>query len=155
MSDGFFLSSVSFAGLSASTQAEILSCLASLSSPTRAAVVASAGSDEEDGPADLSENQARKLVEGCSQKTITAIRVIANAPLSGFRMRDVGEALGIDLEKSDIRGVWSAITRRTRNVLGDPDADLIWWDKLADEWVGWVSPTTHRSLRKVMAKRKA
>jgi len=153
MTDGIFLSSASFGTFSPSTQAEILNFLRSAPgvAPTVSAVVVD---DCDDGPADLSENQVRRFLERCSGKTIAALQVIADSPATGFRMKDVGKALGVDLAERDIRGVWSGLTRRTRTVLDNPKVYLIGWDQLADEWVGWVSPATHRALRKVLAKRK-
>jgi len=108
--------------------------------------------DEEDGPADFSPAQARRLIEGTGERTRTALRAIAESN-GRFMMSQIRDALG-DSEYEKLRAVWAALTRRTRTVLGDPEAELIRWigygvyhggDYVDHE--GYVSQTTWRSLR--------
>jgi hypothetical protein len=105
------------------------------------------GDDEE--PADLSTAQAKKFLDRVSDKVRSTIRVIAEADDSGFEMAAVRKALRLG-EEEDLRGVWGGITKRTRTVLGDEEAYLIWWNELDTDWVGRVSSMTHRSFRKVL-----
>jgi hypothetical protein len=106
--------------------------------------------DETEEPADLSVAQARKFLERVSDKVRTTVRVIADASPSGFDMTAVMTALDVD-DASELRGVWGGITKRTRTVLGDSTASLIWWtEKESGGWVGRVSVMTHRSLQKAL-----
>lgn len=99
---------------------------------------------------DLSPAQARKLVNNVSDRLRTTFKVIAEAPEAGFTASDVAQALG-DEDEGTLRGVWSGITRRLRTILDDEDAYLFQWEENESRatWNGMVSPTTHRSLRKV------
>jgi hypothetical protein len=144
MTDYIVLSTDAIAGFSKATRAEIAAHVTDAVA-TAGAVVAA---DDGEGPADLSVAQARRFLERCSEKTQAALRVIAKAPVDGFKLSAVAAALKED-SPGKLRGVWSGLTKRVRTVLGDPAADLIWWDELGDDWTGYVSPTTHRSLCKV------
>jgi hypothetical protein len=106
--------------------------------------------EEVGGPAELSVAQARTFLDRVSDKVRTAVRVMAEGDTPSFAMANIMAALDID-EPGALRGVWSGITKRVRTVLGDPDAYLIWWDEQPSGWVGRVSPTTHRALRKVLS----
>lgn len=105
--------------------------------------------DDDAEPADLSPAQAKKFLDRVSDKVRTTIRTLAEADASGFEMAAVRKALGLG-EDEDLRGVWGGITKRTRTVLGDDEAYLIWWNEVDNDWVGRVSPMTHRSFRKVL-----
>lgn len=107
--------------------------------------------DEEWELPDLSPAQARKLVNNVSDRLRTTFKVIAEAPETGFIVKDIAQALG-DEDEGTLRGIWSGITRRLRSVLDDEDAYLFQWeeDESGTTWKGMVSPTTHRSLRKAL-----
>ena len=105
--------------------------------------------DEDGEPADLSAAQAKKFLDRVSDKVRATVRVIAEAEPSGFEMKAVRKALGLGPE-DDLRGVWGGMTKRTRTVLGDEEAYLIWWNETDEDWIGRVSPMTHRSFRKVL-----
>jgi hypothetical protein len=149
MSDtSIIISATAFRSFSQATKAEILGRLGVYEPQS----LPSSG-DAENGPADLSTAQARKLISGTGERTTIALRAIArNGPR--FRSTHVAEALG-DTDLGTLRGVWAAITRRTRTVLSDPQADLIWWEEegISDdkgEYVdheGRISAMTFRSLR--------
>jgi len=70
-------------------------------------------------------------------------------------MKDVIDATSGADDYMGMRGVWSALTRRTRNILNDSDADLIWWvgEQIIDadgnyvDHVGEVAALTHESLK--------
>lgn len=105
--------------------------------------------DDGEGPADLSVAQAKLFLDRVSDKVRAAIRVIAESDASAFTMADIMAALGAE-DAGSLRGVWGGITKRVRTVVGETEAYLIWWTELETGWVGRVSPTTHRSLRKVL-----
>ena len=137
--------------LSASTRNELVTFL--LRTSTTHAEPASeplANDDEVDGPIDLSVAQARNVINGCSERPKRALRFVAEQPEPEVLMSALEEHVGRD-NTGGLRGVYGAITRRTRNVMGDPNADLIWWDDegLSEgEMRGVVSQMTHLSLRK-------
>jgi hypothetical protein len=99
--------------------------------------------------------QARKFVEGCGDKTRTAVRTIAENSSRFFALAAVAKALKVGPE--DLAGVWAGITKRTRTVLGDREAKLIAWgdeeyenEKYVNQPAS-ISETTYRSLRKVFS----
>lgn len=124
--------------------------LSDLSATEEEAAVAVEPVEEWELP-DLSAAQARKLVTNVSDRVRATFRFVAEAPESGFTTREVAKVLG-DHDPRALRGVWAGITRRLRSVLDDEDARLFQWDEVESEetWRGRVSPTTHRSLRKVL-----
>ena len=147
MSSGILLSFTALAGFSSSTREELLAYVSSQANLDEK--VAPETASEEEDPADLSYAQVKKFLERCSEKTTEALKVIAKADPSGFTMEAVAEALNVDLDEGDLRGVWGGLTKRVRTVLGDPQALLIWWTPYGDDqWRGRVSAMTHRSLRK-------
>jgi hypothetical protein len=146
MSDFIILSTDAIAGFTEATRAEIATYVTSAIMDASAAPAAPM--DEAEGPADLSTAQAKKFLERCSEKTQTALRFIAKAPVEGFKLSKIAAAMGED-NPGSLRGVWGGLTKRVRTVLGDPNADFIWWDELGEDWTGNVSEMTHRSLRKV------
>lgn len=138
---------LAYAGLIASTLA---APAMDAPSPTRVPLTA------EDGPADLTIAMARKLIaEPISAKSTAALRVIAESDTPEFHMKDAIAAAPETENYLDLRGAWSGITRRTRKILGDSNADLVWWegDNIYDDeenyvdHIGRVSPLTHQSLR--------
>jgi hypothetical protein len=150
---GLFLSRHDLSRLSPSTQEEIQHLVFELAPSASDAigsetVVPPSSSDGIEGPPDLSPAQARKLIAGCSERPTKALRFIADQPTSKFPYSDMLNAVGTD-SSGTIRGSLAAITRRTRTVLGDSSADLIWYEgEDVSDWVGSVSEMTHSSLRK-------
>lgn len=113
---------------------------------------------ESSSHADLSERMAQEFLRSCSEKTKTVLRVIiAGGP--NFRQKEIEEKVRkLDEEKfKDISGVWGALTKRTRSILGDKKAFLIDWQKdfydENEDWMdaeGMVSPATRASFKKVL-----
>ncbi len=140
-------------GFTQATKSELLTFLgldaSTLGAPPRSDV------EEGEGPVELTVAVVRKIATGLSGKTTSALKVIAQSETSEFHLKDVIEAVEGAEGYLDLRGVWSALTRRTRNVTGDPDAELIWWDDSGihdddDRYVdhvGRVSRLTHSSLQ--------
>lgn len=112
------------------------------------------GEDEEEPEdedfVDLTLAQARKLLEGCSPKVVQSLRFIVRQGEDGFEISDLAEVLGVDLETSDLRGVWAGITKRTRTVTGNPDAYLIHWVGHDEGWTGLLSEKSYRSLKQAI-----
>ncbi|EIR7372367.1 hypothetical protein LXH42_004297, partial [Salmonella enterica subsp. enterica serovar Poona] len=108
--------------------------------------------ESEDGPTDLSSLQAEKLVRGLSEKSRSVLKAILESSdgEKGFWCKSIAEEL--DLEVSELSGVWSGLTRRTRTVSDDSDAYLIsWaWDEERDDYYGTLHPTTYRNCKKAM-----
>lgn len=108
----------------------------------------------EDGPVELTLALVRKLTDRLSEKTLNALRVIAASDTHQFHMKDIIDATEGAHNYMDLRGVWAALTRRTRNICDDSEAQLIWWaadgiyegDEYVDQ-VGEISLLTHKSLR--------
>jgi len=121
-------------------------------------------SSGEDGPPDLTVAMARKLIaEPISPKSTAALKVIAESATPEFHMKDAIAAAPETENYLDLRGAWAGITRRTRKILNDPGADLVWWegDPIYDDeekyvdHVGRVSALTHQSLRAAFGIRES
>ncbi|WP_438288757.1 hypothetical protein [Edwardsiella tarda] len=108
--------------------------------------------ESEDGPSDLSSLQAERLIGGLSNKSRLVLKAILESEdgEKGFWCNSLAETLGFDV--SDLTGVWSGLTRRTRTVSDDPEAYLIsWaWDEKRDDYYGNLHPTTYRNCKKAM-----
>jgi hypothetical protein len=67
-----------------------------------------------------------------NEKTRKTLRAIAElGPKFGYKQ--LATSVGVS-SISDLGGVWAAITRRTRNVLNDRTASLVYWDPDTVEW---------------------
>ncbi|GEM_PF-1423206 len=164
MTNGLLLSAAAFRSLSASAQQEVLACIGlsgvepvdTLGVGTNNAIPANASvGDDGEGPVELTVAMVRKLTDKLSEKTLTALKIIARSDGPQFHMKDVIAGTAGAKDYMDMRGVWSALTRRTRNIMDDGEVDLIWWtgDAILDgdgnyvDHIGTVAPLTHQSLR--------
>lgn len=154
---GVFLSQPLLTSLSAIAQAEIQQAIfgpmkaeSTASADTPPPVVSASSDVDTEGPPDLSPAQARKVVNGLSDRPAKALRFIAEQPKPQFFYPTMIEAVGPD-SSGTLRGALSAITRRVRTVLGDLEVELIWYEDAGEEpnaYTGMVSAMTHTSLRK-------
>lgn len=156
---GLFISIAAFSSLSSTAQKEVFSAigLSTISEGNGLTLELNSmpQSTSEDIPAELTLGLVRKLTEKLSEKTLVALKIIAQSNTPKFRMNDVIDATEGASSYLDMRGVWSALTRRTRKILDDSDADLIWWDEQLStdksenkfDWIGEVAPLTHKSLK--------
>lgn len=103
-----------------------------------------------DLPAELTEGQARLLVEGCSGKTLTVLRTLLDG-------RDIPFNLASFMRETDIGlgWVWGGLTKRTRNILKNPNARLIVWHNHYDDLGKWVDADGDLAVATVEALRKA
>ena len=159
---GILLSLSAFKSLSPGAQGEILTIVGLSGAVGHRQSVPVLGAEptgrvvaDEDGPVELTVAMVRKLTANLSDKTINALRVIAQSSSPEFHMKEVIETTKDAETYMDVRGIWSALTRRTRNITDDKTAALIWWmgeeildgnEKYVDH-IGRVSSMTHSSLR--------
>lgn len=156
---GLLLSTAAFSGLTPSAQQEVLSAIGLSSINQSSAISATANAvprtNVEDGPPEMTLALVRKLTDKLSDKTLMALKVIAQSDTPQFHLKDVINATSGASTYMDLRGIWSALTRRSRKVLSDSDADPIWWDgqKFYDAQGNYVdqilrvSTLTHTSLK--------
>ena len=160
MEPAFLIPRKAMRGFSQSTQDELIAYLGvgpiagTAASGAQPPVVAPGRAAGEEGPVELTLALVRKLTDRLSDKTLTALRIIAQSKTHQFHMKDVIYATDGAKTYMDLRGVWSALTRRTRNILDDGDAELIWWvgENIYDgkdyvDHIGEVAPPTHSALR--------
>ena len=157
--NGILLSTTAFRTLSLAAQQEVLLAMGMSDLPPQPAIARSdsshTASEGEEGPVELTVAMVRKLTDKLSDKTLSALKAIARSNAPQFHMKDVIAATPGASNYMDMRGVWSALTRRTRNIMDDSDADLSWWigDAINDakgnyaDHLGSVAPLTHQSLR--------
>ena len=142
---GFFLSSNDFSQLSQSSKDEILMIVSGQK-------IQNVYENTKDGPIDLSSLQAEKLVRGLSDKSRAVLKLIieSNDGEHGFWCKNVAKELNIDV--SELSGVWSGLTRRTRTVSDDSEAYLIaWaWDDNANDYYGKLHTITYNNCKKAM-----
>ncbi|WP_421533011.1 hypothetical protein [Lelliottia amnigena] len=108
--------------------------------------------ENSDGVAiDLSSSQASELINKISKKSLSVLRAMLNEGEDGFYFDDIAEAIGEN--EDDLRGVFSGLTRRVRNVTGQPKAEL--FDKWVDyddndrRW-GQMNLVTYNNLKRIM-----
>jgi len=144
-----------FNELTPSAQQEILSAMSfhDIRQVNTTASAATQNPIDNDGPDELTLIFVRKLTKNLSDKTLNALKVIAQSDTPRFHMKDVIDATAGAKNYMDVRSIWSALTRRTRKILDDREADLIWWTKGDNandddnDWVGSIAPLTHKSLK--------
>lgn len=154
--NGIFLSTAAFQGLSTGAKQEVLACIGVGTAPKSPRHDPARGvtyrAADEDGPVELTVALVRKLTDKLSPKTLNTLKLIAANEGPEFRLNGIVAATDGAQNYLDLRGVWSALTRRTRNIT-DENADLIWWDAVPDDaggpidHVGRIAPLTHNSLR--------
>lgn len=114
--------------------------------------------DDVEGPVELTVAQVRKLLSAFKEKTTLILKEVAKSPTPEFKLKDLIAAVPDAENNGHLRGVFSAITRRTRFVCDDSDVDFFWWkeDHVYDDdgelvdLTGYVSALTHSSLQKVL-----
>lgn len=105
--------------------------------------------DEEDGEyeyAELGLQAARAFLHGCGDKTQGVIAAMV-AHDQTFSVRALEKQVGVG--EGELRGVWAGLTKRTRTITGDNEAELIeWGDQDEDgDYEGKLHPTTRKAFR--------
>jgi len=145
MTSGLFISASDLASLSASARAEVLG-LVGLPD-------VGDGSDGALGDAAatvLTETQAQRFLNNCSERTIKLLRIIT-AGDGSFLISDAASAMRSS--NRELRAAWAGLTKRTRTVTGDKQATLISWAKVGkDEWRGTLEPRTFSALKAALSQ---
>lgn len=161
--NGLLLSATAFKSLSIPAQREVLTSIglsgielgAAGDTGSNGTPSGSPVSDDGEGPVELTVAMVRKLTDKLSHKTLNTLKIIARSDGPQFHMKDVIAGTTGAKDYMGMRGVWSALTRRTRKIMDDGDVDLIWWigeniyddDENYVDHIGAVSPLTYQSLR--------
>ena len=145
MTSGLFLSASDVASLSAAARAEVLALLG----------LDGAEDGADGGLADgaatvLTEVQAQRFLNNCSERTIKLLRIIT-AGDGTFLISDAASATRSS--NRELRAAWAGLTKRTRTVTGDKEATLISWAKVGkDEWRGTLEPRTFSALKAALSQ---
>lgn len=142
---GIFLSLFDLQKLSAGARSEVLALITE-------GVGENIFEENGEGPTDLSSLQAEKLVRGLSNKSRSVLKaILENSDSSnGIWCEDLASELELDV--TDLTGVWSGLTRRIRTVSGSSDAYLIsWaWDDERQDYYGKMHTTTFKNCKKAL-----
>lgn len=115
---------------------------------------ATVAAPSDETPASLTDAQARLFLQNCSAKTLSVLRVIVDGREFPVRLSAIAEALGFSIDA--LGWVWGGLTKRTRNVLGDPKVRLIVWRSLPpvdgkwEDSEGMMAETTVAALRNAL-----
>lgn len=106
-----------FLGLSKSTQDEILNVFREQLPPINTNTI----------EGELTRKQVNTLLNGLSEKSKTVLKaIVENFDSNNIHYEQLLEKL--DMVNENLTGVWSGITKRSRNIANDPDFDLIDWN---------------------------
>mgnify|MGYP007088056755 CR=1 FL=1 len=98
---------------------------------------------------ELSYQQVRNLLNGLSEKSKNMLKVIVqNFKHDAIKYRELLEILGLT-EDDNLTGVWSGITKRSRNsaVANDSSFNLINWDyDDVNLYIGSIKPKTFQHI---------
>lgn len=108
---------------------------------------------DEDGDgtlAEFSEQEMRDFIGGCGLKTRQVLALLGRGN-PHFELTAVAAQMGVG--PSDLGGVWSGTTRRTRKIKGVPDAKFVkWnWNEKTDTWWGTLATSTHTSIKTILS----
>jgi hypothetical protein len=145
MRDHIILSTDTIATLSEELKAELAGRLglAIQSSPIAAQVPAEI--------AELGIQAARAFLQGCSERTVEVLDLMASLGDS-FSLRELERKAGVP--EGGLRGVWTGLTKRTRTITGDPDSALIDWSgpDADGDYNGRLAPVTLDGFRRALAE---
>lgn len=130
---------------SPSTRAELMALVFPKAPPAQTGFPEGFDADDFDSVVDLTPGQIEEFMQGCSERTIAGMRIIAeHGPKIHAALLD---AAGIE-NYGHFQG---SVTKRTRTITGDKDAFLFAWDNWPEqpEGIGHyaVTQATYRSLR--------
>lgn len=139
------LTATEISSLSPSTRAELMALVFPKAPPAQIGFPEGFDADDFGGVVDLTPGQIEEFMQGCSDKTVAGLKIIAqHGPKVHASLLDAAD---ID-NYGHFQG---SVTKRTRTVTGDRDAFLFAWDNWPEqpEGIGHyaVTQATHRSLR--------
>lgn len=100
--------------------------------------------DELDG--ELTKKQVFDLIEGLSDKSKGVLKATVKFENNSINFNELLEEL--DTTEEDLKGVWSGLTKRTRNVANDSDLHLInwYWNEEDQSYTLTFHPTTYSHI---------
>jgi hypothetical protein len=148
--NGIILSTEAFKALSPSCRQEIMSALGFLSDIVAARLDTDKGTGNGTFATEFSLNEMRKFLGGVSDRTRILLTGIARTT-SRF---NVGELLkSVGWVERDLRGILAGITKRSRTISGNREAEFfssVVWDDDINKCVSEVHPTTHAALKSLL-----
>lgn len=99
-------------------------------------------SEEMDG--ELTKKQVNEIIKGLSEKSRNVLKAVANLGSNFIAFDDLLDELEADAD--EIKGVWSGLTTRSRNITHDPDFILIEWVWQGEECFMKFHPTTYTHI---------
>lgn len=95
---------------------------------------------------ELTKKQVFDLIDGLSEKSRGVLKAVANFEENSIKFNDLLKEL--DANEKDIKGVWSGITTRSRNISNDSEFYLINWEWSEDQqsYLMKFHPTTYSHI---------
>lgn len=123
-----------FSKLSISAQTEILNLF-----KNNSLIDSSAEMDGE-----LTKKQVNEIIKGLSEKSRNVLKAVANLGSNFIAFDDL--LVELDTDADEIKGVWSGLTTRSRNITHDPEFTLIDWVWQGEECFMKFHPTTYTHI---------
>lgn len=123
-----------FSKLSISAQTEILNLFKNNSLTD--------SSEEMNG--ELTKKQVNEIIKGLSEKSRNVLKAVANLGSNFIAFDDL--LVELEADADEIRGVWSGLTTRSRNITHDPEFTLIEWVWQGEECFMKFHPTTYTHI---------
>lgn len=99
-------------------------------------------SEEMDG--ELTKKQVNEIIKGLSEKSRNVLKAVANLGSNFIAFDDL--LVELEADADEIKGVWSGLTTRSRNITHDPDFTLIEWVWQGEECFMKFHPTTYTHI---------
>lgn len=99
-------------------------------------------SEEMDG--ELTKKQVNEIIKGLSEKSRNVLKAVANLGSNFIAFDDL--LVELDANADEIKGVWSGLTTRSRNITHDPEFTLIDWVWQGEECFMKFHPTTYTHI---------
>lgn len=99
-------------------------------------------SEEMDG--ELTKKQVNEIIKGLSEKSRNVLKAVANLGSNFIAFDDL--LVELEADADEIKGVWSGLTTRSRNITHDPDFILIEWVWQGEECFMKFHPTTYTHI---------
>lgn len=106
--------------------------------------------ENEKGLALLDETDAKLFLNNCSEKTRGILELIVEND-GRFLLSQI--CYHTENTPDQLRGAWSGLTKRLRNVTKDKDATLLGWFRKGEDWRGVMTKKTTDSMRIALQER--